>query len=79
MHKSNPGQNPCTTYSDHDLVVILEAAGVADPEAIWDDPQCVKWRGGPAHECSAASEFMPHPPGRSAARLITSRDSYSLE
>jgi hypothetical protein len=42
-----------TAYSDHDLVVFLEAAGVADPEAIWDDPRWVEWRGGPAHEFSA--------------------------
>ncbi|MFF8595871.1 hypothetical protein ACF061_31430 [Streptomyces sp. NPDC015220] len=30
-------------------------AGVADPGAILDDPQWVEWRGGPAHEFSAAS------------------------
>ncbi|MGV9761675.1 hypothetical protein ACWDUC_38555 [Streptomyces tricolor] len=43
-----------TAYSDHDLVVFLEGAGVDDPEAIWDDPRWVEWRGGPAHEFSAA-------------------------
>ncbi|MFI9754285.1 hypothetical protein [Streptomyces collinus] len=43
-----------TAYSDHDLVVFLEGAGVADPEAVLDDPQWVEWRGGPAHEFSAA-------------------------
>jgi hypothetical protein len=43
-----------TAYSDHDLVVVLEDADVADPEAILDDPQWVEWRGGPAHEFSAA-------------------------
>ncbi|MEU9858880.1 hypothetical protein [Streptomyces sp. NPDC047974] len=43
-----------TAYSDHDLVVFLGGAGVAEPEAIWDDPQWVEWRGGPAHEFSAA-------------------------
>ncbi|MFJ1610415.1 hypothetical protein ACIOHS_44995 [Streptomyces sp. NPDC088253] len=43
-----------TAHSDHDLVVFLEGAGVADPEAVLDDPQWVEWRGGPAHEFSAA-------------------------
>ncbi|MFF5933165.1 hypothetical protein [Streptomyces sp. NPDC012508] len=42
-----------TAYSDHDLVVFLEGAGVAEPEAM-DDPQWVEWRGGPAHEFHAA-------------------------
>ncbi|MEE1736197.1 hypothetical protein [Streptomyces sp. BE147] len=43
-----------TAYSDHDLVVFLKGAGIADPEAILDDPQWVEWRDGPAHEFSAA-------------------------
>ncbi|MFF5407843.1 hypothetical protein ACFY8K_33875 [Streptomyces misionensis] len=43
-----------TAYSDHDLVVFLEGAGVADPEALLDDPQWVEWRGGPAHVFYAA-------------------------
>jgi hypothetical protein len=28
-----------TAYSDHDLVSFLEGVGVADPEAILDDPR----------------------------------------
>ncbi|MET8724074.1 hypothetical protein [Streptomyces misionensis] len=43
-----------TAYSDHDLVVFLEGAGVADPEALLDDPQWVEWRGVPAHVFYAA-------------------------
>jgi hypothetical protein len=43
-----------TAYSDHDLVVFLEGAGIPDPEAILDDPLWVEWRGGHAHEFSAA-------------------------
>ncbi|MEV5275758.1 hypothetical protein [Streptomyces werraensis] len=31
-----------TAYSDHNLVVFLEGAGVAGPETILDDPQWVK-------------------------------------
>lgn len=41
-------------YSDRDLVVFLEAAGVLDPELILDDPRWVEWRGGRAHEWTAA-------------------------
>ncbi|MFJ6509315.1 hypothetical protein [Streptomyces sp. NPDC091879] len=43
-----------TAYSDHDLVVFLEAAGIPDPEVVLDDPHWVEWRDGPAHEWSAA-------------------------
>jgi hypothetical protein len=43
-----------TAFSDHDLVVFLEGAGAAEPEAIWDDPQWGEWRGGPAHQFHAA-------------------------
>ncbi|MFG3498747.1 hypothetical protein [Streptomyces sp. NPDC047928] len=28
-----------TAFSDHDLVVFLEGAGVAEPEAVLDDPR----------------------------------------
>ncbi|MEV5142571.1 hypothetical protein AB0K71_17685 [Streptomyces syringium] len=43
-----------TAYSDHDLVVFLEGAGVAEPETVLDDPQWVEWRGGHVHEFHAA-------------------------
>ncbi|MFD7460663.1 MULTISPECIES: hypothetical protein [unclassified Streptomyces] len=43
-----------TAYSDHALVVFLEGAGAAEPEATLDDPRWVERRGGPAHESSAA-------------------------
>lgn len=43
-----------TAYSDHDLVVFLEAAGIPDPEVVLDDPHWVEWRDGPPHEWSAA-------------------------
>ncbi|MGW0771567.1 hypothetical protein [Streptomyces sp. NPDC002676] len=43
-----------TAYNDHDLVVFLEGAGIADPESILDDPQWVEWRGGHPHEFTAA-------------------------
>ncbi|GGM23223.1 hypothetical protein GCM10010129_79480 [Streptomyces fumigatiscleroticus] len=28
-----------TAYSDHDLVVFLEGAGISDPAGVLDDPQ----------------------------------------
>ncbi|MFI5998161.1 hypothetical protein ACIBAC_40690 [Streptomyces sp. NPDC051362] len=43
-----------TAYSDHDLVVFLAAAGVQDPDGILDDRQWIEWRGGRAHQWSAA-------------------------
>ncbi|MFF0451309.1 hypothetical protein ACFYT4_33900 [Streptomyces sp. NPDC004609] len=36
-------------FSDHDVIVFLEAAGVVDPETVLDDPGWVEWRGAPAH------------------------------
>ncbi|MFD7057600.1 hypothetical protein ACFWBS_58985 [Streptomyces mirabilis] len=42
-----------TAYSDHDLVVFLEAAGIHDPDSILDDDQWIEWRGGRAHQWSA--------------------------
>ncbi|MFD7094057.1 hypothetical protein [Streptomyces xanthophaeus] len=41
-------------YSDHDLVVFLEAAKVVSPENVLDDPQLVQWNGEGAHEWRAA-------------------------
>ncbi|CAL9675497.1 hypothetical protein SUDANB174_07660 (plasmid) [Streptomyces sp. enrichment culture] len=54
MHSGGRDEILGTAYSDHDLVVFLEGVGVAEPEAIWDDPQWVEWRGGQAHEFHAA-------------------------
>ncbi|PNG21985.1 hypothetical protein [Streptomyces cahuitamycinicus] len=38
-----------TAYSDHDLVVFLEGAGVQDADSMW-----VEWRGGRAHQWTTA-------------------------
>ncbi|MGW7259520.1 hypothetical protein [Streptomyces sp. NPDC054834] len=54
VHRHGRDEVLGTAYSDHDLVVFLEGAGVADPEAILDDPEWVEWRGGHAHEFHAA-------------------------
>ncbi|MFF8646609.1 hypothetical protein [Streptomyces sp. NPDC015345] len=51
MHNNGRDEILGTAYNDHDLV---EGVGVADPEAIWDDPHWMEWRGSPAHEFSAA-------------------------
>ncbi|WP_189892723.1 hypothetical protein [Streptomyces xantholiticus] len=42
-----------TAYSDHDLVVFLEAAGFDDPGRIIDDSKWVEWRGVDAHRWDA--------------------------
>jgi hypothetical protein len=54
VHRHGRGEILGTAFSDHDLVVFLEGAGIADPETLLDDPQWVEWRDGPAHEFSAA-------------------------
>ncbi|MET8170463.1 hypothetical protein ABZT34_40610 [Streptomyces sp. NPDC005329] len=43
-----------TAYSDHDLVVFLDGAGILDADSILDDDRWVEWRGGRAHQWSAA-------------------------
>ncbi|AWW41777.1 MULTISPECIES: hypothetical protein [Streptomyces] len=54
VHRHGRDEILGTAYSDHDLVVFLEGAGIADPETILEDPQWVEWRGGHAHEFSSA-------------------------
>ncbi|MEV5177589.1 hypothetical protein AB0L10_42710 [Streptomyces flaveolus] len=54
VHRYGQDELLRTAYSDHDLVVFLESVGVADPDALLDDPQWVEWRGGPAHAFSPA-------------------------
>lgn len=54
MHGSGRDEILGSAYSDHDLVVVLEGAGVAEPEGILNDPQWAEWRDGPAREFSAA-------------------------
>jgi hypothetical protein len=53
VHRHGRDEVLGTAYSDHDLVVFLEAAGIADPDAVLDQPQWVEWRDGPAHDFSA--------------------------
>ncbi|MDQ0828241.1 hypothetical protein QF032_000085 [Streptomyces achromogenes] len=40
-------------FSDHDLVVFLEGAGVQNPDSILDDDRWIEWRGGRARQWSA--------------------------
>ncbi|MEV4680547.1 hypothetical protein [Streptomyces kurssanovii] len=54
VHLSGRDEILGTAYSDHDLVVFLEAAGIDDPDTVIDDPGMVEWRGGRAHEWTAA-------------------------
>jgi hypothetical protein len=43
-----------TAFSDHDLVVFIEAAGIEAPDMVLYDPRFVEWRGGRAHRWTAA-------------------------
>lgn len=54
MHSYGRHEILGTAYSDHDLVVFLEGAGVVEPKAVLDDSRWVEWRGGHAHEFHAA-------------------------
>jgi hypothetical protein len=54
VHSHGRDTIPGTAYSDHDLVVFLEAAGIHDPDGILDDERWIEWRGGPAQQWSAA-------------------------
>ena len=40
-------------HSDHDLIVLLERAGLHDADLVLDDPRWVEWRGGAAHRYEA--------------------------
>ncbi|MER5748053.1 hypothetical protein ABT097_32885 [Streptomyces sp. NPDC002225] len=52
-HSSGREERLGTAFSDHDLVVLLEGAGVDDPERVLDDPRWVEWRGGDPHDYRA--------------------------
>ncbi len=54
MHKHGRDRILGIAYSDRDLVVFLEGAGLDDPEGVLDDPGWVEWRGGGPHEWKAA-------------------------
>ncbi|MGW6215822.1 hypothetical protein [Streptomyces sp. NPDC055109] len=54
MHSCGRDRILGTAYSDHDLVVILESAGIDHPEDVLDDPRWTTWRGGHAHQWSGA-------------------------
>lgn len=48
MHSQGQDEILGTAYSDHDLVVFLEGAGILD------DDRWIEWRGSRAHQWSAA-------------------------
>ncbi|MFF0191171.1 hypothetical protein [Streptomyces sp. NPDC005244] len=54
VHRHGRDEILGTAYSDQDLVVFLEAAGIFDPDLVLDDPRWVEWRDGPAHWWSTA-------------------------
>ncbi|WP_331719100.1 hypothetical protein OG985_49000 (plasmid) [Streptomyces sp. NBC_00289] len=48
-----------TAYSDHDLVVFLESAGIHDPDSALDDDRWIEWRGGRAHQWTRPNPAPP--------------------
>ncbi|MGW6215807.1 hypothetical protein [Streptomyces sp. NPDC055109] len=35
-----------TAFSDHDVIVFLQGAGLSDPEEVLDDARWIQWYGG---------------------------------
>ncbi|WP_093802133.1 hypothetical protein [Streptomyces sp. Wb2n-11] len=54
LHRHGRDEILGLAYSDHDLAVFLEAAGVLDPDELMDNPLWVEWRGADAHQWDAA-------------------------
>ncbi|MGW7463733.1 hypothetical protein ACWGJT_03270 [Streptomyces xantholiticus] len=54
VHRHGRDEVLGVAFSDHDLVLFLESAGVTEPENALDDPQLVEWRGGEDHRFEAA-------------------------
>lgn len=49
MHANGCERRLGTAYSDHDLVVLLAAAGLTAPERDLDNPGVIEWQGARAH------------------------------
>ncbi|MFE2587106.1 hypothetical protein [Streptomyces sp. NPDC059378] len=54
MHSHGRDEILGTAYSDHDLVVFLQNAGIDDPDPVMDDDHWVEWRGARPHQWNAA-------------------------
>ncbi|WP_030186543.1 hypothetical protein [Streptomyces violaceorubidus] len=54
VHRHGRDEILGTAYSDHDVAVFLEDAGMEDAGAVPDDRWWVEGRGGPAHDFRAA-------------------------
>ncbi|OKH90772.1 hypothetical protein [Streptomyces uncialis] len=52
-HRNGRDETLDLAFSDRDLVVFLEAAGVTGPELILDDPAWVEWRDAGTHQWTA--------------------------
>ncbi|MEE1811216.1 MULTISPECIES: hypothetical protein [Streptomyces] len=49
VHVNSRDERLGLAHSDHDLIVFLADAGLADPERILDNPAVVQWQGAAAH------------------------------
>ncbi|MFD4948924.1 hypothetical protein ACFVYE_25540 [Streptomyces sp. NPDC058239] len=49
VHVNSRDERLGLAHSDHDLIVFLADAGLADPERILGNPAVVQWQGAAAH------------------------------
>ncbi|MFB6715365.1 MULTISPECIES: hypothetical protein [unclassified Streptomyces] len=56
VHINNREERLGLAHSDHDLVVFLADAGMADPERILDNPAVVRWTGAEAHRYESPAQ-----------------------
>ncbi len=54
VHVNNRDERLGLAHSDHDLIVFLADAGLADPKRILDNRAVVQWQGAEAHQYKAA-------------------------
>ncbi|MEU8677859.1 hypothetical protein [Streptomyces sp. NPDC048560] len=49
VHSKGRDERLGIAHSDHDVIVFLADAGLADPERLLDNPAVVIWQGAEAH------------------------------
>ncbi|MFF3341383.1 hypothetical protein [Streptomyces flavidovirens] len=71
LHRHGRDETLGVAYCDHDLVVFLEAAGVADPDVVLDDPRW--WRVATSGPTSVVRPGHWHEPGLWPGRIRKDR------